>query len=555
MSVPVFTYQARLNLAPVQEKVLEAFAELFGRVERSLFAALQTGKSITDIKREFLGRFGITARQFNAIAAGLKGKIASVKERRPGLIMETKERIRKAKKVVGKLEKRSPGSEKLHQKKRRLHLLEQRLEAMQADQENGIVRICFGSRKLFRAQFALEENGYQDIAEWRADWKNRRTGQLFLLGSKDETAGNQSCQAVLEEDGSLKLCLRLPDALGMPGKRLTIQSVRFAYGHEAILAALAASQRISAKTKAGMQIRKRDGCAISYRFLRDEKGWRVFASIEAQPVPETTRREAGAFGIDVNIDHLAVAEIDRFGNLVRSRRIDMNLYGKTTEQAKALIGDAAVSIAGLATKAGKPVVIEKLDLFGKRAELEAVDPARARKISSFACSKVTSMLKAACFRAGVEVIEVNPAYTSVIGAVNHARRSGVSVHQGAALAVARRGLGLSERPAVRQGSVPVRRGGHVTFALPVRNRAKHVWSYWAGVRRSLKAALAAHARSGEMKRSPASLSPDGLSDVSPTSCATRALTARSRHANRRQHCSAGVFGIHHFPLREETDVC
>jgi len=426
---------------------------------------------------------------------------------------------------------------------------------MQADQESGIVRICFGSRKLFRAQLALEENGYQNIEEWRADWQTKRSSQFFLLGSKDEAAGNQTCQAVLEEDGSLKLFLRLPDALGGFGKKITIKNVRFAYGHEAILAALAASQRISAKTKAGVQIRKRDGCAISYRFLRDEKGWRVFASVEAQPVSETTRREAGAFGIDVNIDHLAVSETDRFGNLVGSRKLSLPLYGKTTEQAKALIGDAAVSIARLAAGAGKPVVIEKLDLSGKRAELEAVDPARARKISSFACSKTASMLKATCFRAGVEVIEVNPAYTSVIGAVNHARRSGISVHQGAALAVARRGLGFSERPAVRQAAVPVRRGDHVTFALPVRNRAKHVWSYWAGVRRSLKAALAAHARSGEMKRSPVPLSPDGLSDVPPALCATRALTVQSRHANRRQHCSAGVFGIHHFLSREGTDVC
>ncbi len=55
------------------------------------------------------------------------------------------------------------------------------------------------------------------------------------------------------------------------------------------------------------------------------------------------------------------------------------------------------------------------------------------------------MLKAACFRAGVEGIEVDPAYTSVIGAVNHARRHGIGSHQGAAYAVARRGLGLSER--------------------------------------------------------------------------------------------------------------
>ena len=35
-------------------------------------------------------------------------------------------------------------------------------------------------------------------------------------------------------------------------------------------------------------------------------------------------------------------------------------------------------------------------------------------------------------------------------------------------------------------------GGHVTLALPVRNRAKHVWTKWAGIHRNLIAALAAY---------------------------------------------------------------
>ena len=53
-------------------------------------------------------------------------------------------------------------------------------------------------------------------------------------------------------------------------------------------------------------------------------------------------------------------------------------------------------------------------------------------ISSFAYRLVGTSVKSACFRAGVESIEVNPAYTSVTGAVNHARRRGIPVHQGAA---------------------------------------------------------------------------------------------------------------------------
>jgi tRNA1(Val) A37 N6-methylase TrmN6 len=37
----------------------------------------------------------------------------------------------------------------------------ERLKAIKDDQAGGRVRFCFGSRKLFRAQFALQANGYE----------------------------------------------------------------------------------------------------------------------------------------------------------------------------------------------------------------------------------------------------------------------------------------------------------------------------------------------------------------------------------------------------------
>ncbi len=532
---PVFTYQTRLRLAAEQVAALDAYADLYGRAERALFARMRVGIPMGDLKCEFLRRFGITARQFNAIRVGLEGKIASIRERLPEWIAEAESRIQRAERVIGILSAREPGSEKLHQKKRRLGSLRARLAARIADRDSGRVRLCFGSRRLFRKQFALKENGYASHAEWKKDWQSARSAQFFVIGSKDETAGNQSCQASAEDDGSLTLRLRLPDALASDGKLLVIPGVRFAYGQEEILQALAASRIVLSQTKTGKPVRKREGVAVSYRFLRDRKGWRVFASVPAKPVPIATSRLAGALGIDINHDHLAVAETDRFGNLRRALRVDLNLYGKTEDQAKAIIGDAARMIVEMARERGLPLVFERLDLNKRRAELEVASPSAARKISSFCYSKTIAMLKAACFRAGVEGIEVDPAYTSVIGAVNHARHHGVSSHQGAAYAVARRGLGLSERPTVREAVAPARNGGHLTFALPARNRAKHVWSFWSEVRRRLKAAHAAHARSGGLREPPAPLLPE-----TRALGATWALPAESRHANRRQNCSADV---------------
>lgn len=532
---PIFTYQTRLVLDVKQVAALDAYAALYGKAERSLFAAMQSGESINALKRAFLPRFGITSRQFNALRVGLEGKIDSIKARRPELIGELETRIKKAQKVVNILALRPTKAVKLHQKKRRLHILQTKLEAMQADHKAGFVRLCFGSKRLFNAQFDLQANGYADHAAWKSDWIEARSSQFFVLGSQDETAGNQSCQATVADDGKLDLQLRLPDAMQAHGKRQTINGLRFTYGHDAITAALASSQRVASTTKAGKATVKRIGSALSYRFVRDAKGWRVFVSCEAPVVQSISNSAMGAIGVDINADHLAISETDRFGNLVHSIRVDLHTYGKTTNQAKALIGDAAVRIADLAKLKCKPIVIEKLDFSKKKAELEATHKPLARMLSSFACNKVISSIKAAAFRRGVEVIEVNPAYTSVIGAVNHAQRNGISVHMGAATAIARRGLGLSERAPKRQAIVPARSGGHVTFCVPVRNRMKHVWSQWGKIRTSLRAAHAAHGRSGVPKGLPA-----------PLTLATRSLgairpfTVKPRDANRQQHCLADV---------------
>lgn len=534
---PVFTCQTRPVLDGGQAAVLAAYAELYGRAERSLFASLQAGGKVNDLKREFLPKFGITARQFNAVRIGLEGKIDSIKQRRPDLIVEAQTKIKKAARVIARLTTKAARRDKLHQKKRRLGILQARLANMQADQALGKVRLCFGSKKLFHAQFELEANGYSSHQEWRHDWLVDRSSQFFVLGSKDESAGCQGCQAAVAEDGSLNLTLRLPDALSSQDKYLNLHGIRFAYGHAQIAAALNTSQRITTQTKAGVATVKRTGAALSYRFVRDAKGWRVFVSCQAQAVNIDTNGSMGAVGMDVNADHLAISETDRFGNLVEAGRIDLHTHGKSREQSKALIGDAAVAIVDQARQAGKPVVIEKLNFQKKKAELEAVNRKQARMLSSFSCNKVASNIKAAAFRAGVEVIEVNPAYTSVIGAVNHAQRKGISVHQGAALAIARRGLGLCEKATVLVGIVPTAHGGHVTFELPARNRLKHVWTFWSKVRTNLKAAHVAHYRCGDHQKPPPPLTP-----------ATRSLgaiwssTVRSRGANRQQNCSADVLG-------------
>ena len=171
----------------------------------------------------------------------------------------------------------------------------------------------------------------------------------------------------------------------------------------------------------------------------------------------------------------------------------MVTYGRSGRQTEALVGDAVAGVVAHARNAGKPVVIERLEFRQKKAALEGRSRRMSRMLSSLAYGLVRSYFHSRGSREGVEVVEVNPAYSSVIGRVKFMERYGLSVHQAAALVLARRLLRCSER-IPRQRAYPIGNGAHLAFTVPVRKRVKHVWTLWNAVSKQLRPALAAQYR-------------------------------------------------------------
>jgi len=100
-------------------------------------------------------------------------------------------------------------------------MLRDRLRRAQQDQ--GPPSLCFGSRKLFCAQFHLAENGFASHDDWLRAWREARSNAFFCLGSKDEKSGNQTC--TLLSSGTLRL--RVPHALvGRYGTHVVIPGIR-----------------------------------------------------------------------------------------------------------------------------------------------------------------------------------------------------------------------------------------------------------------------------------------------------------------------------------------
>ncbi len=94
------------------------------------------------------------------------------------------------------------------------------------------------------------------------------------------------------------------------------------------------------------------GQAISYRFKRDEKGWRVFVTTKMAPVPAATDRGRGAIGVDLNAG--PVAETDASGNYLRAWRVPLVTYGRSSHQAEALTGDSVAGVVEHARQAASP---------------------------------------------------------------------------------------------------------------------------------------------------------------------------------------------------------
>ena len=496
------TVESRINDARTHP-ILEAVGTLWGRLERILFKLLYasgkpTREAIAEAKREFIARHGLSARQFNGMRMNLDGKVKAWRECQAELKDQLTEAISKLQKRIGALEKTRTGlarriqdasgnpagdtgriaafkpsrnpatlqkfkdrqgrvAYQLHQKRRRLHRLETRLKAVEAGLE-APPSICFGSRKLFRTQFQLEANGFASHEEWLASWRARRSSQFYAVGSKGEPRGNGECQFDPER-GELRL--RLPHALEARfGKHLVIP-VDF-YRESDLLDSLA------------------QGRSISYRLLQREPGeWVALATTTRDPAPTLTRRELGAVAADLNADHAAVAELDRFGNLVGHRRLPLDVHGLGTAQAEARVGDAVADLVLQAKAAGKPLVIEALDFRKKKAALRELGKTLAKTLSGFAFSLFQTMVQSRCEREGVELIRVNPAFTSVIGYAKFNAYQ-VSTHVAAAMAIGRRGLGFGERLAARSASPPL--GGALAARLREmaqgRKAGEHVWKSW-----------------------------------------------------------------------------
>ena len=178
--------------------------------------------------------------------------------------------------------------------------------------------------------------------------------------------------------------------------------------------------------------------------VRKNSSWYLHTYVELPDIPTMTSKSNGAIGIDLNIGNIAWAYCDSEGNLRDKGQIAINLEEASAGQATHILSLAIAQILKKATQYECPVVIEKLDFGSKKARLREHGKRYAKMLSSFAYSKFAELVHSKARLAAIQVIEVNPAYSSLIGMIKFMSLYGLNSGTGAALVLARRSLRLSE---------------------------------------------------------------------------------------------------------------
>ena len=263
---------------------LDSMAILYSQLEREMHVALLSGKKISAIEKSLQSKYQVDSTTVRNVYHNLKGKHSGINELKKTQIKDLKSTISSIKQSIRASEKRyktylkkGQSTQKqrfiIHQKKRRLAIKEHKLEKLKSPN----ISLCFGTKKLFKAQYNKDTNNYNNHQEWLADWRVARASSFVMVGSKTYRSGNQLCR--LDNKGNLTITV--PSCLSEKfGGKISCDGIKFRYGQEFVDIALTPTQH-----KRGKEYRNGTEMPVTHRFVRKEAKWYLHTHVELPDIP------------------------------------------------------------------------------------------------------------------------------------------------------------------------------------------------------------------------------------------------------------------------------
>lgn len=403
------------------------------QLQRTFGISKRTANSIIF---DVTGRYNALLELKKTEASLLSDKISSLKHQIELLVKEVRKyasraavnRLSEDELVLYRRKKRS-----LYFKKQRMKKKRDRLHQLESDIKEGNIRICFGTRKLLDAQNRLHENGFHSHDQWYRRFTGLRDANIVYLGSKDETACNQMFQLTPLPDGIFRIKCR-KDGMAVTGKedRYVMGICRFSYMEE---------------TLRGQLSEKENGITYRIHFEGRKVYLQAILSVNYGEALATNLSE-GAIGLDYNDGFIQLAETDKHGNLVHLEKHILAFHGTGT-RAENEIRQTIAEIAHYSLQTGKSIVCEDLNFKrtkGKQLKGKGKKGKQYNRMTHLLdYSRYKDTLKNAAVRNQIDLVMINPAYTSRIASKKYCTPRKLNIHAGAAYVIARRGQGIKDK--------------------------------------------------------------------------------------------------------------
>ena len=427
---------------------LDDWGNLYQSILRTALNDLQKGIAESEIERTYQKKFDIQWAWADSIITSAKGTYEQLISAKENKIEELKIDISSGWEKVGtKIEEledalNNPTEDSLKNFEQKLLKLSSKIKRLTKKkkqlvslQEQKRLHICFGKKKLFSAQYHLRENGYKSHQQWKQDWIKARGGNFTSIGKGSADGNNLMTQIHYLGDNQFSVTIKIPRCYqSIYGEKRTIPFELNGTRKHDLLYGLSANKPVT------VQI-----------FRRENKNdqWYIHLSTYVQCVPTISSKKNGCLGIDLNANSIDLVYVKPDGNLhseegkftTASWAIPTGSKG----QVNAKLRDIIVEIVRMAEKYQCPIAVEDLDFSKKKATMRHQSKRYNRMLSGFIYDKFRACLMARAEKYGIGVIFKNPFATSVIGMIKYMPGYGLNSATAAAMVIARRALGFTER--------------------------------------------------------------------------------------------------------------
>ena len=414
---------------------IESSRSEYARVMRETFYTIKHNDLNKSQHNTYLqNKYGILKRTANSIISNAQGRYNALKELKvyerkqieskithleltiiPELVKQkehnsTKLRIGRTVSLVKQRNLRR----KIIAKKAKLNKLKQTLDNLTYQLDSGRLKLCFGTKKLLKQDYEI--------------FKARRDSQMSFIGAREETASNQMLQLQYNRKNNQFIVKLRKDF-----RRYKSASDKYAYG----------KVYFNHHKKHLISILRSKASPLSYKIIKRNNRYYLYCTFEIQIDEFITRSDHGTIGLDFNKGFVTLAETNRYGHLVNTQILPYRF--KSGDKTKTDLQGIANYVTTLSRQTGKDVCIENLDFKTKKSKTESKQSKKYNEmLHSLAYRQFSDIVESVTYRNKVNLIKVNPAWTSWLAQQKYCPTMKLNVHVGASYVIARRGQGYKD---------------------------------------------------------------------------------------------------------------